>query len=168
MRAIILSLGVIIAATTAIPLATAQSVDTPQIENARLEKKALAGALATEVKAWAAKAEQPQWLGYAVPQMGRDRAMCCGDYDGSWRNGCGHCRLEDRDHGTNMTSKDEAGTAKLEAPRSIAVLYRAENKCVTKIRVVSMECSLDAGGLPFVWLRSVKPGESVELLETFV
>jgi hypothetical protein len=59
MRAIILSLGVIIAAMTAIPLATAQSADAPQIENARLEKKALAGALATEVNAWAAKAEQP-------------------------------------------------------------------------------------------------------------
>ena len=168
MRAIILSLGVIIAATTAIPLATAQSVDTPQIENARLEKKALAGALATEVKAWAAKAEQPQWLGYAVPQMGRERAMCCGDYDGPWRNGCGHCRLEDHSNSMNMTSKSEAGATRLEAPRSIAVLFRAENKHVMKIRVVSMDCSLDAGGLPFVWLSGVKPAESVALLETFV
>jgi hypothetical protein len=167
MRAIILSLGVIIA-SAAIPVATAQASDTPQVENARLEKKALAGPLAAEMKSWANKTEQPQWLGYAVPQMGRDRTMCCGDYGGSWGNGCGHCRLEDRDHGTNMTSKDEAGTTKLEAPRSIAVLYRAENKRITKIRVVSMECSLDAGGLPFVWLSSVKPAESVELLETFV
>ncbi len=168
MRAIILSLGVIIAATTAIPLATAQSVDTPQIENARLEKKALAGALATEVKAWAAKAEQPQWLGYAVPQMERERAMCCGDYDGSWRNGCGHCRLEDHSNSMNMTSKSEADATKLEAPRSIAVLFRAENKRLMKIRVVSMDCSLDAGGLPFAWLTGVKSSDSIELLVTFV
>src|ERR1700704_879945 len=168
MRAIILNLGVIIASAIAIPAAAAQNSDTPQVENARLEKKALAGPLATEVKAWASRAEQPHWLGYAVPQMGRDRTMCCGDYGGSWGNGCGHCRLEDRDHGTNMTSKDEAGTTKLEAPRTIAVLYRAENKRITKIRVVSMECSLDAGGLPFVWLSSVKTAESIEFLETFV
>ncbi len=168
MRAIILSLGVIIAATTAIPLATAQTADAPQIENARLEKKALAGALATEVKAWAAKAEQPQWLGYAVPQMGRERAMCCGDYDGSWRNGCGHCRLEDHSNSMNMTSKSEADATKLEAPRSIAVLFRAENKRLMKIRVVSMGCSLDAGGLPFAWLTGVTPSESIELLDTFV
>jgi HEAT repeat protein len=47
-------------------------------------------------------------------------------------------------------------------------LYRAENKHVTKIRVASLDCSLDAGGLPFVWLSGVKPAESVELLETFV
>jgi HEAT repeat protein len=165
MRAIFLGLGLIIAGT---PAGKAQSSDAPQIENARVEKKALAGPLAAEVKAWTAKVEGPQWLGYAVPQMGRERMMCCGDYDGSWRNGCGHCRLEDHDHGTNMTPRDEAGTAKLEAPRSIAVLFRAENKHITKIRVVSMDCSLDAGGLPFVWLSGVKPAESVELLETFV
>jgi hypothetical protein len=165
MRAIILSLGLILAAA---PAGKAQSSDAPQIENARVEKKALAGPLATELRTWTTKAERPQWLGYAVPRMGRERMLCCGDYDGSWRNGCGHCRLEDRDHGTNMSSRDEAGTARLEAPRSIAVLFRAENKHVTKIRVVSMDCSLDAGGLPFVWLSGVKPAESVELLETFV
>src|SRR5258708_21085815 len=66
-----------------------------------------------------------------------------------------------------MTTKEEAGTAKLEAPRSIAVLFRAENKHVTKIRVMSLECSLDAGGLPFVWLSGVKPAESPEALPTF-
>src|SRR6202158_4434134 len=148
--------------------AAAQSSDSPQVEHARVEKKALAGPLAAEVKAWATRAEEPQWLGYAVPQMGRERAMCCGDYQGSWRNGCGHCRLEDRDSGTNMTSRGEAGTTKLEGPRAIAVLFRAENKHVTKIRVVSLECSLDAGGLPFVWLSGVKAAESVELLKTFV
>ena len=168
MRAFILGLGMVLAAATAAPTATAQNGDAPQIENARVEKKTLAGPLATEVKSWATKSEAPQWLGYAVPQMGRERMMCCGDYDGSWRNGCGHCRLEDRDHGTNMASRDETDTAKLEAPRSIAVLFRAENKRVAKIRVVSMDCSLDGGGLVFIWLSGVKPTESVELLETFV
>jgi len=38
-----------------------------------------------------------------------------------------------------MTSNEEAGATKLEAPRSIAVLFRAENKRVMKIRLVSME-----------------------------
>jgi len=167
MRAIILSLLLIVATATAPSAARAQSSDMPQVENARVEKKTLAGPLGADLKAWAAKAEQPQWLGYAVPQIGRERMMCCGDYDGR-RNGCGPCRLEDRGGRTNLTSKEEAGSTKLEAPRSIAILFRAENKQVTKIRVVSLECSLDAGGLPFVWLSGVKPAESIELLETFV
>ena len=167
MLRIILSFAILAAAATlAVPVA-AQTSDSPQIENARVEKKALTGRLAAQVKSWATQASEPQWLGYAVPQIGRERTMCCGDYDGSWRNGCGHCRLEEDHGGTNMTSNEPA-SAKLEAPRSIAVLFRADNKRVVKIRVVSQECSLDAGGLPFLWLSGVKPAESVELLETFV
>src|SRR5258708_25776092 len=103
----------------------------------------VAAPLAEEMKAWATKAEQPQWLGYAVPQIGRERTMCCGDYDGSWRNGCGHCRLEDRGGGTNMTTKEDTGTAKLEAPRFIAVLFPAQDKHLTKNRVVAMGLSRD-------------------------
>jgi HEAT repeat protein len=168
MRTVILGLGTILMAAMALPEVKAQSSDAPQVENARLERRTLTGPLLAEVKMWTSQPSQPQWLGYAVPQIGRERMMCCADYDSSWRNACGHCRLEDRDSRANTSSREEAGTAKLEAPRSIAVLFRAENKRVTKIRVVSMECSLDAGGLPFVWLSGVKPAESVELLETFV
>ncbi len=167
MRRMILSLAILAAAATLAVLVAAQTSDSPQIKNARVEKKALTGPLAAQVKSWATQASEPQWLGYAVPQIGRERTMCCGDYDGSWRNGCGHCRLEDGRSGMNMTSNEPA-SAKLEAPRAIAVLFRADNKRVMKIRVVSQECSLDAGGLPFLWLSGVKSAESVELLETFV
>jgi HEAT repeat protein len=168
MRATTLVFATLTIAVAITNIASAQQADEPQVENGRLEKKALAGPLMAEVKSWSTQASQPQWLGYSVPQIGRQRMMCCGNYDGSWGNGCGHCRLEDRNNGTNMSSNDEPGSAKLEAPRSIAILFRAENKHITKIRVVSLECSLDAGGLPFVWLSGAKPVESVELLQTFV
>jgi HEAT repeat protein len=122
------------------------------------------------VKRWAEQSAQPQWLGYAVAQIGRDRSMCCGNYDGWSARDCG-CRLESGDTGTSVTAGDSSathGTVKLEGPRNMLVLLRAENKRVMKIRVVSEDCELDAGGLPFVWLSGVKPAESVELLESFV
>jgi len=168
MRAIFLGLAVIALALTSVAVVTAQEVDAPSIENARLEKKALAGPLAAEFKSWTAKSQGAQWLGYAVPQMGRDRTMCCGNYNGSWGEDCGRCRLEDKRGGSTMTSKDEPGSAKLEAPRAIAILFRAESNRVMKIRIESLDCSLDAGGLPLLWLSGVKPAESVALLETFV
>jgi len=31
-------------------------------------------------------------------------------------------------------------------------LFRGENHKIMKVRIVSPECTLDAGGLPFVWL----------------
>ena len=168
MRPVILNLTILLAAGFLANSATPKTSDAPQVENARLERKALAGSLAAEVKSWTSQATQPQWLGYSVPQIGKDRTMCCGDYDGSWPNHCGRCRLEDGQSGNNMTSRDEGTTTKLEAPRAMFVLFRAENKRITKIRVVSQDCELDAGGLRFTWLEGVKPPESVELLESFV
>jgi len=149
--------------------AAAQDADKnfPQVENARVEKRALTGSLVAEVKRWTEQTDRAQWLGYAVPQIGGERTMCCGDSDGSWGNGCWRCRLEDGDHGSSVTSSD-GGTAKLEGPRNLLVLLRAENKRLTKVRVVSEGCTLDAGGLTFVWLSGVKPSESVELLQGLV
>jgi HEAT repeat protein len=39
---------------------------------------------------------------------------------------------------------------------------------VTRIRVASDDCTLDAGGLPFIWLTGVKPADSVALLTSYV
>ena len=47
------------------------------------------------------------------------------------------------------------------------MLYRLEAKRIMKIRVASNDCTLDAGGLAFVWLTGVKPTESVALLATY-
>ena len=52
---------------------------------------------------------------------------------------------------------DANATVMLEGSREIAILFRAENHQITKIRVASTECTLDAGGLPFLWLTNVKP-----------
>jgi hypothetical protein len=149
--------------------AVAQETDknVPQVENARIEKRALTGSLAAEVKGWLEQADRAQWLGYAVPQIGGERMLCCGDLDGSWGNGCGRCRLEDGERENSVSFRD-GGTAKLEGPWNLLVLLRAENKRVTKIRVVSEECTLDAGNLTLTWLSGVKGSESVALLQGFV
>ncbi len=145
--------------------ANAQQNDAPRIENARLEKRALPGPLAAELQSWAAQSTQPHWTGYAVPQIAGNREVCC-SYNGSWNQGCGTCRLEDGDRGINVNSGD--GSVKLEGSRELAILFRAENNKITKIRLVSTECALDAGGLPFVWLTGVKPAESVALLAGYL
>jgi hypothetical protein len=169
MRLMILTPAILLTSGLLVSRAVAgQAGDSPRVENSRLEKKAMTGPVTAEVKAWAAQASDPQWLGYSVPQIGKDRLMCCGDYDNSWPNRCGRCRLEDGQSGDNMTSRDQEGAARLEAPRAMAVLFRADHKRITKIRLVLLDCELDAGGLRFTWLEGVKPADSVALLETFV
>jgi hypothetical protein len=142
-----------------------QQSDAPRVENARLETRALSVPLAEELKNWAARSAQPQWIGYSVPEVAGKREVCC-NYSGSWNQGCGTCRLEGGDHAINMNSND--ASVKLESSRKIAILFRAENNRITKIRVVSTECALDADGLLFVWLTGVRPADSVALLSGYV
>ena len=141
----------------------------PRIENAKLETQAVAGTLDATIREMASKAEKPQWLGYSVEQVEGNRGICCGNYDGD--GNCGTCRLENDRNWTNGQSKDvnpSGSTVQLESTKQILVLYRLEAKKVMRIRLASRKCTLDADGLPFLWLTSVKSSESVALLETYV
>jgi HEAT repeat protein len=141
------------------------SGDAPSVQNSRVSQQPAGGSLSTQLKDWSAHVTTPQWLGYTVPEVAGKRRICCG---GDWNGDCGTCRLENGEHGVNVVSNDANATVMLEGSREIAVLLRAENHEITRIRVASTECTLDAGGLPFVWLTNVKPVESVALLTTFV
>ena len=159
--------GAVVAVQSASLTARQTTPSTPNVENARFETRALAGSLTEAFRAVQAQAEQPQWVGYAVPQIAGDRTMCCGNFSDGYGQ-CGTCRLE-RDHdGTLTGSSSKNETIKLEGPSQLFVLFRLEGKQVTKIREASEDCTLDAGGLPFLWLTGVKPAESVALLTGFV
>ncbi len=161
--------NVLAAMLLAAPFLVAQDQDSsmPHAKNARVERRALAGPLAAEMGKWAEQAAQPQWIGYAVAQIAGDRESCCENYhDSPGNTGCGTCRLEGGERGSSIRSRD--GVANLEGPRNIVVLFRAENRRVMKIRAVSEACTLDAGGLPVVWLTGVKAAESVALLSGYV
>ena len=146
--------------------AQSHAVDTPTVQNARLQTRALAGALPAELRAFEAQSEEARWIGYSVPQVAGNREVCCSGSNGNWNRDCGLCRLEGSDHGVNMSTRN--GLANLEAAQAIAILFRAEKKKIMKIRVVSAACTVDAGGLTFVWLTGVKPAESVAYLANYV
>jgi HEAT repeat protein len=70
--------------------------------------------------------------------------------------------------GEKGTNGDAGGTVKLEGPRNLVILLRAEGKRTMRIRVLSEDCTVDAGGLPVAWITDVKPAQSVALLREFV
>jgi len=145
--------------------ATMQVAETPRIENAKLETRAVGSSLDSAIRELAGKAEAPEWVGYGVDEVAGERGACC---DNNWNDGnCGTCRLE-KENGGTVSSSHAEGSIKLEGARRLFVLYRLEAKQVVKIRVASEDCALDAGGLPFIWLTGVKAPESVALLSTYV
>jgi HEAT repeat protein len=145
--------------------AAAQAADAPRIENARLETRAVATSLDKTIRGMAATAANAEWVGYQVDRNAGERGVCCNN---NWNDGnCGTCRLE-KENGERTGTRHTAENVKLEGSRQLIVLYRLQEKQVVKIRVASDDCTLDAGGLPFVWLTGVKASESVALLATYV
>jgi hypothetical protein len=145
--------------------AAAQAAEAPRIENALLETRAAGASLDATLREIAGTAEKAEWVGYHVEEVAGERGVCCND---NWNDGnCGTCRLEKENGGASGTTHKD-GNVKLEGSQQLVILYRLEAKHVVKIRMASEDCTLDAGGLPFVWLTGVRASESVALLVAYV
>jgi len=145
------------------------TAETPQVVNAKMETRTVGTSLAETFRGLEAQADKPEWVGYNVAEVPGDRTVCCGNFNDNYGT-CGTCRLEKENGFTSTSSKNDAetGTVQLEGSRQLVVLFRLEGKQVMRIRQASENCTLDAGGLPFIWLTAVKPAESVALLTDFV
>ncbi len=123
--------------------AVASLAQTPQIENARLETKALTGSLEATMRNFVGAQASPAWIGYGVPIASGERHVC--GWDNNTRSS------------THMF---------LEGPTTLFVLYRVEQKAIGKVRLATPDCLVDAGGLPVTWLTGVDGAASVHYLET--
>jgi hypothetical protein len=125
-------------------IAAAACAQQPAIENAKVESHAFSGSLAAQFAQFGAGAF---WAGYseaAIP--GQQGNACCSD------DGCrGYA------NGTPV---------RLEGQTALVILVRMEAGRVGKLRVVSPDCKLDGGGLPFHWVNGVPADASVNWLKS--
>lgn len=138
-------------------LAQTLNAQTPRVTNAKVETRSGANLQAT-FQAIVAAQTTPAWVAYSVPAAPGNHESCC------WSNDYRGCALE----GGRPTGKIDNGPVMLEGSSTLVVLYRVANNAVDKSRMVSGDCGLDAGGLPFLYLTGVRPAESIALLETMV
>jgi hypothetical protein len=156
-------------ASVALSLAAAwPAAGQSSIQNARLQERP-AGDLAQTVRQLTDQ-PGPLWIAYAVPAESPDWNACCWD---NWSRGnacCGRCSLEQgKAGGSTMTIGDrQSRPVQLEAPATLLVLYRIENRRVGKVRVYSESCEIDAGGRTVYWLTGAQPSASIALLKRLV
>ena len=156
-------------ATQASPAQGLSPSEAPNFQNAKVESRPMNGTLGEEMQHWAASAGKAQWLGYAVPEVKGQRSICCSDYGNGAHGSCGPCSLEGHHSDASIRSSGgNSGKVRLEGSSQMAVLYRAENGKIGKMRVFSLGCTTDAGGLNVLWLEGVAASESVKVLERFV
>ncbi len=135
-------------------LSAAAFAQQPDIRNAKLESRVFSGDLSATLRA-----SSPGWFGYAVKTIRKDSDSCC------WNGEGGGCGLEgkqaERSAGVRPTAP-----VQLEGSDTVAVLLRVENNTIGKVRLYSLQCPLDGGGLPFIWLNGVSSRASVNYLKT--
>src|SRR5687767_10588453 len=125
-------------------LATATSaVAQPRIANARMETRTVTDGLTREMSALAGRTE-PAWVAYRAPMVAGPREMCC--YDN------GRCRLEGSGVSMSMNDIDRLRSSRvmLEPPSEFLVFARVANGQVGRIRTLTPDCDIDAGGMPVV------------------
>jgi HEAT repeats len=126
----------------ALPLAAQPKL----LVNAQVDTRSASAGLETAFRGLLGQQPQPAWIGYSVPSV-RTGGL-----------GCEYVR----------DGNSSAGVVHLEPPDHAVVLIRVENGTVTRIRSLSPDCEIDAGGLPVHWLTDVVSGQSVALLESLI
>ncbi len=117
------------------------------LANARVETRAVAGPLDAALERGIAGTAGPAWIAYEVPLAAGDRFVC------DWN-------ARDR-------ALPPVTTVKLDGPSVLRVFYRIEDRAVTRIRMFSEGCSIDAGDRPVLWLTGVRPDDSVAVLRAY-
>ena len=169
----------VLAAAAFLTLAPAAAAgQQPRVSNGRVTAQPAGGNLDAAFRRLVAAQAEAGWIGYSVPAVNRgaDRLCCSGDTwisDGIvFTNGrIATCGLEPSTSTSRRPSDQPAqmqNPVRLEGPDSVVVLYRVEEKAVQRIRIVSPDCELDAGGRTMQWLEGVTGADSVRLLATFV
>lgn len=135
---------------------------TPQIQNGRVETRAVTS-LARDVAALTAQTTTtPQWVAWQVPMIDGERGLCCTYYSDGMTSPVRGCAVEPTDGHPDFPAP--SGPVQLEAGTTLTVFVRLLDKRIERMRVLSDDCPVDAGGRDVKWLTGVTGADSVAFL----
>jgi hypothetical protein len=114
--------------------------------NATVQNQSAAAGLEPVFRALVAHQSEPAWIAYQAPAVRGPRLGCEFVSHDGW-SGTGVVHLEPPDHAI--------------------VLFRVAGNTVERIRALSPDCEIDAGGLAVHWLTDVSPAQSIALLANY-
>jgi hypothetical protein len=142
-------------------LAVTSAAPQQQIQNGKVERRQ---ATAIDRELAAASGSEPTWIAWRVPMTDGRRDMCSW-YSDDWTNIRGFIA----EPGLSSTGRPQiappTGPVPLEAGTGLVTLVRAVEGRVERLRTLSDDCPIDAGGRSIVWLDGVSPAESLKFLD---
>jgi hypothetical protein len=141
--------SLVVAAVTTAAMSAAAAAQPAQLSNAQVKVVPARCNLARMLDEQVATTGAAGWIAYRVPILPGDRMIC------DWSS-------ETRGPAVAPTS------VKLEGPDVLFVFIRAEAKTITRVRMFSEGCAIDAGGLPVTWMEGAEAPQSVAWLSRLV
>ena len=151
----------------AVALAVTAGAQSNQIQNAQMKPQAVTS-LSRDVAALMAQATTTaRWVAWQVPMTDGERNMCC-YYSDDFNNGVRGCRLEPViTDGPSRPPQIAApsGPVRLEAGTQVTIFARLIDKRIERLRALTDDCPVDAGGLDVHWIAGVSGADSVAWLK---
>ena len=136
---------------------------TPQIQNGRVETRAVTS-LSRDVAALTAQTgATAQWVAWQVPMIDGERGLCCTYYSDGMTSPVRGCAVEPTEG--HPAFPVPSGPVHLEAGTTLTVFMRLLDKRIERMRVLSDDCPVDAGGRDVKWLTGVSGADSVAFLK---
>ena len=161
MRRVMMIGAVVMAVATA-------GAQTPQIQNAQVKPQAVTS-LSRDVAALASQATTtPRWVAWQVPMIDGERNSCCYYSDDYNTGGIRGCRMEPQTGDGPYKPPQIAnptGPVRLEAGTQVTIFVRLVEKRIERLRALTDDCPVDAGGLDLHWLTGVSGADSVAWLK---
>ena len=154
-----------------IALVATSGAQPQKIQNAQLQSQPVTS-LARDVAAVAAQATDPSapiWVAWQVPMIDGERNLCCYYADDNAPNGVRGCRMEPVDPDAPRTIPqfpEPTGPVQLESGTQVTMYVRLVNRRVERLRALSDDCPVDAGGREVRWLTGVTGADSVAWLRS--
>jgi len=156
----------IVALGAVVPIApVAQQAPASLVQNGRVETKA-ATSIDREIAAVGTSADAA-WLAWRVPMVDGERNMCSTWYSDPYGYVRGQ-QLEPTEGFGPPKIAAPAGPVALEGGTNLIVLARVVDGKLERLRSLSDDCPMDAGGRPFTWLTGITSAESLRFLESQV
>ena len=134
--------------------------EVPRVLNGSLETSSVHGTLESTIRGLTDTGPRAIWVGYSVPKVLGKKPVCVGRGGGDSDT----CWLGRDDEGTGISTELQCDGSSSE----LWILYKIRQGQVRGVRIVARGVTLDAGGLPLVWLSGVRPADSVRELALLI
>jgi hypothetical protein len=141
---------------------SAAAVAQQQVQNGKVERRQ---ATSIERELAAVPGAEPAWIAWRVPLIEGRRDLCSW-YSDDWYSVRGFLA----DHSQSPTGRPQitppTGPVPLEAGTGLVTLVRVVDGRVERLRTLTDDCPIDAGGRAIHWLDGITPAESLKFLES--